>query len=72
VISGDRVIATRAVVWTVALAAAAVTVAVVRAAPADALAGGSVPGLTAEVAAGLLLVAALPLIRRVPEQHGAW
>ena len=50
--------ASRVVVWTVALAAAAVTVAVVREAPGDALAGGSAPGLTAEVAAGLLLVAA--------------
>jgi signal transduction histidine kinase len=48
----------RVVAWTVALAAAAVTVAVVRDDPANSLAGDSVLVLTAEVAAGLLLVAA--------------
>jgi signal transduction histidine kinase len=48
----------RVVAWTVALAAAAVTFAVVRDDPADSLAGDSVLALTAEVAAGLLLVAA--------------
>jgi signal transduction histidine kinase len=48
----------RVVAWTVALAAAAVTVAVVRDDPANSLAGDSVLALTAEVAAGLLLVAA--------------
>ena len=48
----------RVVAWTVALAAAAVTVAVVREDPADSLAGDSVLALTAEVAAGLLLLAA--------------
>jgi MFS family permease len=39
------------------------------------LAGSDDPGRAQAwvfVAAGLLLVAALPLIRRVPEQHGAW
>jgi signal transduction histidine kinase len=48
----------RVVAWTVALAAAAVTVAVVRDEPANSLAGDSLLALTAEVAAGLLLVAA--------------
>jgi signal transduction histidine kinase len=48
----------RVLAWPVALAAAAVTVAVVRDDPADSLAGDSVLALTAEVAAGLLLVAA--------------
>ena len=47
----------RVVAWTLALAAAAVTVAVVRDDPANSLAGDSVLALTAEVAAGLLLVA---------------
>jgi signal transduction histidine kinase len=48
----------RVVAWTVALAAAAVTVAVVREDPGDSLAGDSAVALTMEVAAGLLLVAA--------------
>ena len=48
----------RLVAWTVALTAAAVTIAAVRAEPGDALAGSSWPALTAEIAAGLLLVAA--------------
>jgi signal transduction histidine kinase len=48
----------RVLAWTAALAAAAVTVAVVRKSPADSLAGDSVLALTVEVAAGLLLVAA--------------
>jgi signal transduction histidine kinase len=48
----------RMVAWTVALAAAVVTVAVVRDDPADSLAGDSLLALTAEVAAALLLVAA--------------
>jgi signal transduction histidine kinase len=53
----------RVVAWTVALAAAAVTVAIVHAAPGDSLAGDSVIGLTAEVAAGLLLMAAALVTR---------
>jgi len=53
----------RVVVWTVALAAAAVTVAIVREDPGDSLAGDSVIGLTAEVAAGLLLMAAALVTR---------
>src|SRR5918994_1480641 len=48
----------RMLAWTVALAAAAVTVAIVREDPSDSLAGDSVLGLSAEVAAGLLLMAA--------------
>jgi signal transduction histidine kinase len=48
----------RVAAWTVALAAAAVTVAIVRNDPGDSLAGESALALTAEVAAGLLLVAA--------------
>jgi len=47
----------RLVTWTVALAAAAVTIAIARAEPSDALAGDSALALGAEVAAGLLLVA---------------
>ena len=47
----------RLVAWTVALAAAAVTIAIARAEPSDALAGDSALALVAEVAAGLLLVA---------------
>jgi signal transduction histidine kinase len=48
----------RVAAWTVALAAAAVTVAIVRNDPGDSLAGDSTLALTVEVAAGLLLVAA--------------
>jgi signal transduction histidine kinase len=48
----------RVVTWTVALAAAAVTVAIVREDPGDSLAGGSLIALTAEVTAGLLLITA--------------
>ncbi len=48
----------RVAAWTVALAAAAVTVAIVRTDPGDSLAGDSTLALTAEVAAGLLVVAA--------------
>jgi signal transduction histidine kinase len=53
----------RVVAWVVALAAAAVTVAIVRTAPGDSLAGESVIALTAEVAAGLLLMAAALMTR---------
>jgi signal transduction histidine kinase len=53
----------RVVTWTVALAAAAVTVAIVREDPGDSLAGGSLIALTAEVAAGLLLITAALLAR---------
>jgi signal transduction histidine kinase len=53
----------RVVAWTVALAAAAVTVAIVRADPGDSLAGDSVIRLTAEVAAGLLLLTAALMTR---------
>jgi hypothetical protein len=48
----------RVAAWTVALAAAAVTVAIVRNDPGDSLAGDSTLALTVEVAAGLMLVAA--------------
>ena len=48
----------RVAVWTVALATAAVTVAIVRNDPGDSLAGDTTLALTVEVAAGLLLVAA--------------
>jgi signal transduction histidine kinase len=48
----------RVAAWTVALAAAAATVAIVRNDPGDSLAGDSTLALTVEVAAGLLLVAA--------------
>ena len=48
----------RVAAWTVALAAAAVTVAIVRNDPGDSLAGDSALALTVEVAAGLLVVAA--------------
>jgi signal transduction histidine kinase len=48
----------RVVAWTVALAAAAVTVAIVLEDPGDSLAGDSPIALTAEVAAGLILVTA--------------
>ena len=48
----------RVAAWVVALTAAAVTVAIVRADPGDSVAGESALALTAEVAAGLLLVAA--------------
>jgi signal transduction histidine kinase len=48
----------RVAVWTVALAAAAVTVTIVRDDPADSLAGDSRLALTVGIIAGLLLVAA--------------
>ena len=48
----------RVAAWTVALAAAAVTVAIVSNDPGDSLAGDSTLALTVEVAAGLLVVAA--------------
>jgi len=48
----------RVAAWTVALAAAAVTVAIVRNDPGNSLAGDSTLALTVEVAAGLLVVAA--------------
>ena len=54
----DRAVVYRLIAWMVALAAAAVTIATVRAEPGDALAGDSPPALAAEIAAGLLLVAA--------------
>jgi signal transduction histidine kinase len=54
----DRAVAYRAVVWAFALSAAALTIAIVRAEPSDALAGDSTVALTAEIAVGLLLVAA--------------
>ena len=57
-ISDDRALAYRVAAWTAAFAAAAVTVAIVRADPGDSLAGDSTLALTAEVAAGLLLAAA--------------
>ena len=63
VIWDDRAVVYRVVAWTVALSAAAVTVAVVRDEPSDSLAGDSVLALTAEVAAGLLLVAAASAAR---------
>jgi hypothetical protein len=53
----------RVVAWTVALAAAAVTAAIVRGHPGDSLAGDSVVALTAEVAAGLLLMTAALVTR---------
>jgi signal transduction histidine kinase len=53
----------RVVSWTVALAAAAVTVAIVRADPGDSLAGDSVIALAAEVTAGLLLMTAALVTR---------
>jgi hypothetical protein len=53
----------RVVAWVVALAAAAVTVAIVRAAPGDSLAGDSLIELAAEVAAGLLLMTAALVTR---------
>lgn len=53
----------RVVAWTGALAAAAVTVAIVRGHPGDSLAGDSVVALTAEVAAGLLLMTAALVTR---------
>ena len=59
----DRAVVVRVLAWTAALAAAAVTIAVVRAEPSGALAGDSWPALTAEVAAGLLLVAAASAAR---------
>jgi signal transduction histidine kinase len=55
----------RVVAWTVALAAAAVTVAIVRGAPSDSLAGDSLVALSAELAAGLLVVA-VALAARAP------
>ena len=54
----DRPVVYRASACVVAMAAAAATVAVVRAEPSDALAGTSPIALSAEVAAGLLLVLA--------------
>ena len=59
----DRAVVYRVVAWTVALSAAAVTVAVVHGEPGDSLAGDSAIALTAEVAAGLLLVAAASAAR---------
>jgi hypothetical protein len=53
----------RVVAWVVALAAAAVTVAIVRAAPGDSLAGDSLIELAAQVAAGLLLMTAALVTR---------
>ena len=53
----------RVVAWTVAFAVAAVTVAIVRAEPSDALAEDSVIALIGELAVGLLLVAAAFAIR---------
>ena len=63
VIWDDRAVVYRVVAWTVALSAAVVTVVVVRGEPSDSLAGDSVLALTAEVAAGLLLVAAASAAR---------
>jgi signal transduction histidine kinase len=53
----------RVVAWTVALAAAAATVAIVREDPGDSLAGDSLIALAAEVAAGLLLMTAALVTR---------
>jgi len=53
----DRAVMHRVVAWSVALAAAAVTIAIVRAEPGGALAKSSPFALAAEVAAGLMLVA---------------
>ena len=53
----------RVVASTVALAAAAVTVVIVRGHPGDSLAGDSIIALTAEVAAGLLLMTAALVTR---------
>jgi signal transduction histidine kinase len=61
----DRALVYRVLAWTAALAAAAATIAIVRAEPGDALAGDSALALTAEIAAGLLLVAAA-LAARAP------
>ncbi len=57
-IGGDREVAYRLVVWGLALGAAAATIAIVQAEPGDAVAGNSTLALTAEIAVGLLLVAA--------------
>jgi signal transduction histidine kinase len=59
-------VAYRLVVWILALAAAAATIAIVEAEPSDALAGDSAVALTAEIAIGLLLVAAA-LAARAPK-----
>jgi signal transduction histidine kinase len=64
-IRGDRAVAYRLVVWVLAIAAAAATVAIVEAEPSDALAGDSTLALTAEIAVGLLLVTAA-LAARAP------
>jgi signal transduction histidine kinase len=57
-IRGDRATAYRVVAWMFALATAAATIAIVQAEPSEALAGDSSLALTAEIAVGLLLVAA--------------
>jgi signal transduction histidine kinase len=54
----DRALLARVVALTVATATAVVTIAIVRGGPSEALAGDSALALSAEVAAGLLLVAA--------------
>jgi signal transduction histidine kinase len=59
----DRGVIYRVVGWTVALATAAVTIAIVQGEPTEALAGDSALALTAEIAVGLLLVAAASVAR---------
>jgi signal transduction histidine kinase len=59
----DRAVVYRVVGWTVALATAAATIAIVQAKPSEALAGDSALALTAEIAVGLLLVAAASVTR---------
>jgi signal transduction histidine kinase len=59
----DRAMVYRLAGWTIALATAAVTIAIVRTDPGEALAGDSALALTAEVAVGLRLVAAASAAR---------
>ncbi len=59
----DRAVVYRVVGWTVALATAAATIAIVRAEPSEALAGDSALALTAEIAVGLLLVVVATVAR---------
>ena len=66
-ISHDRALLARLVALTVAAATAVVTIAIVRGQPSEALAGDSALALSAEVAVGLLLVAAA-LATRAPTE----
>jgi signal transduction histidine kinase len=59
----DSTMAYQLAVWAVALAATAATVAIVQAGPSDTLAGDSTLALMAEIAVGLLLVAAAAAAR---------